>query len=143
MLGGTHVEHADRRDEVQGGLGLAVFSVTHEPSLQLQDVLHKSIYFAQPSSRNMEGEEDMDIDPAIAAAMGFASFGTKPGDKRKYNSKDGYVDPAISSQVSNTRISSSHADKAAKAPIDPTTMSESFIGPSSAVVPKRPAEATL
>jgi hypothetical protein len=91
----------------------------------------------------MEGEEDMGIDPAIAAAMGFASFGTKPGEKRKYNSNDGYVDPAISSQVSNTQISSSHAEKAIKVPIDPATTSENIIGPSSAVVPKRPAEATL
>jgi hypothetical protein len=91
----------------------------------------------------MEGEEDMDIDPAIAAAMGFASFGTKPGDKRKYNSKDGYVDPAISSQVSNTQTSSSHAENAVKVPLDPPTVSEDTVRSTSAVVPKRPAEATL
>lgn len=91
----------------------------------------------------MEGEENMDIDPAIATAMGFASFGTKPGGKRKYNSNDGYVDPALSSQVSNTQTSSSHTDNAAKAPVDTTTMPETFIAPSSALIPKRPAEATL
>ena len=91
----------------------------------------------------MEGEEDMDIDPAIAAAMGFASFGTKPGEKRKYNSNDGYVDPAISSQVSNIRTSSSHADKVVKMPTDPPTILKDDVGPSTAAVPQRPAEATL
>ncbi len=91
----------------------------------------------------MEGEEEMDIDPAIAAAMGFASFGTKPGEKRKYNPSDGYVDPAISSQVSNERTSSSYADKAVKMPVKPSFTSEDNVGPKTFVVPKRPAEATL
>ncbi|KAH9841310.1 yellowish-green 1 (ayg1) [Teratosphaeria destructans] len=36
---------------------------------------------------------DMDIDPAIAAAMGFSGFGTQPGKKRKFDANDAFVDP--------------------------------------------------
>ena len=91
----------------------------------------------------MEAGEDIDIDPAIAAAMGFASFGTKPGEKRKYNSNDGYVDPGISSQVSNTKTSSSHADNAVKVSLDHPTLSKDGVGGSTIVIPKDPADATL
>lgn len=116
--------------------------MTREPSPFT--VLHpKSIYFAHPTSRIMEAGEDMDIDPAIAAAMGFASFGMKSGEKRKYNSNDGYVNPAISSQGQNRGTSSSRTDKAVKVPTDGATMSEDNLGPSTAFLPKRPANATL
>lgn len=39
-------------------------------------------------------DDDFEIDPAIAAAMGFSGFGTAPNKKRKYNN-DGFVDPSI------------------------------------------------
>ena len=42
----------------------------------------------------MEADDDMDIDPSIAEAMGFAGFGTQK--KRKFNPEDGFVDPAVS-----------------------------------------------
>ncbi|KAK4613812.1 hypothetical protein CLAFUW4_09026 [Fulvia fulva] len=41
----------------------------------------------------MDGEDDFEVDPAIAAAMGFAGFGTQPSKKRKFNKDDGFVDP--------------------------------------------------
>lgn len=45
---------------------------------------------------NMDAEDDMEIDPAIAAAMGFSSFGIRPGQKRKFDANDGYIDPEAS-----------------------------------------------
>ncbi|KAF2770372.1 hypothetical protein EJ03DRAFT_66664 [Teratosphaeria nubilosa] len=41
----------------------------------------------------MDETGDMDVDPAIAAAMGFSGFGTQPGKKRKFDAKDAFVDP--------------------------------------------------
>ncbi|CAK1367116.1 hypothetical protein CB0940_10440 [Cercospora beticola] len=46
----------------------------------------------------MDDQEDFTIDPAIAAAMGFAGFGTQNKQKRKFNSDgdaDGFVDPGV------------------------------------------------
>lgn len=42
----------------------------------------------------MDEDDDMEIDPAIAEAMGFAGFGAQK--KRKFNPDDGFVDPAAS-----------------------------------------------
>lgn len=42
----------------------------------------------------MEDDGDIEIDPAVAAAMGFSGFGSQPGKKRKFNPNDGFVDPA-------------------------------------------------
>lgn len=43
----------------------------------------------------MDANDDFDIDPAIAAAMGFSGFGkTTTNKKRKYDN-DGFVDPDI------------------------------------------------
>ncbi|GAB7360782.1 hypothetical protein MBLNU230_g0769t1 [Neophaeotheca triangularis] len=41
----------------------------------------------------MDQDDDFAVDPAIAEAMGFTSFGAQSGTKRKYNKDDGYVDP--------------------------------------------------
>lgn len=41
----------------------------------------------------MADNDDFDIDPAIAEAMGFAGFGMQPGKKRKFDANDGFVDP--------------------------------------------------
>ena len=43
----------------------------------------------------MDAEEDFDIDPAIAAAMGFGGFGAQKSQKRKFNANDGFVDPNL------------------------------------------------
>lgn len=44
----------------------------------------------------MDDADDMDIDPALAAAMGFSGFGTQPNNKkRKFNTNEGFVDPEI------------------------------------------------
>lgn len=43
----------------------------------------------------MAENDDFDIDPAIAASMGFSSFGHQ-GKKRKHDSNDAFVDPAAS-----------------------------------------------
>lgn len=40
----------------------------------------------------MAENTEMEMDPAIAAAMGFSGFGTQPGKKRKFND-DAFVDP--------------------------------------------------
>ena len=92
----------------------------------------------------MEGEEDMEIDPSIAAAMGFSSFGSKPGEKRKYNSNDGYVDPAISTQDEDSATGSSHADKTINVVGNHVNNSENKEEILAATVTaKTPAEATL
>lgn len=43
----------------------------------------------------MDADEDFDIDPAIAAAMGFGTFGAQKSQKRKFNANDGFVDPSV------------------------------------------------
>lgn len=44
----------------------------------------------------MDDADDMEIDPALAAAMGFSGFGTQPNNKkRKFNTNEGFVDPEI------------------------------------------------
>jgi hypothetical protein len=92
----------------------------------------------------MEGDEDMEIDPSIAAAMGFSSFGSKSGEKRKYNPSDGYVDPAISTEDQKRPLDSSRADKGLNAVTSPVNMSESKKQILDATMtPKTPAEATL
>jgi hypothetical protein len=41
--------------------------------------------------------DDTEIDPALAAAMGFSSFGGAPNKRRKVNNDgDGFIDPEIS-----------------------------------------------
>lgn len=89
----------------------------------------------------MDDEDGMEIDPAIAAAMGFSGFGTKPGDKRKHNSNEGYVDPAISSQVHKNESSPSKTHKAMKMPIK--TVKEPETEEPQGAVNRSPAEATL
>jgi hypothetical protein len=47
--------------------------------------------------------DDADIDPALAAAMGFSSFGAAPNKRRKVaNDGDGYIDPDISKSASTS-----------------------------------------
>lgn len=43
----------------------------------------------------MENDEDMEIDPAISASMGFSSFGTQPGKRRKIDSHDNSDDRSV------------------------------------------------
>lgn len=52
---------------------------------------------------NMEPKSDFEVDPALAAAMGFAGFGTQPSNlphKRKFASHDAFVDPHITAAAS-------------------------------------------
>lgn len=42
---------------------------------------------------NMDDSEDFEIDPAIAAAMGFSGFGAQK--KRKFDADQGFVDPSF------------------------------------------------
>ncbi|RMY83856.1 hypothetical protein D0864_07715 [Hortaea werneckii] len=49
---------------------------------------------------NMADQDDFEIDPAIAEAMGFSGFGTQPGGKkRKFDGGDAFVDPTIKKQT--------------------------------------------
>lgn len=43
----------------------------------------------------MDPNDDFDIDPAIAAAMGFSGFGKTPANKKRKYDNDGFVDPSI------------------------------------------------
>lgn len=45
---------------------------------------------------SMDDPDSMEVDPALAAAMGFSGFGTQPQNKkRKFNTNEGFVDPEI------------------------------------------------
>ena len=90
----------------------------------------------------MNDAEDMEIDPAMAAAMGFSSFGTKPGAKRKYHSNDGFVDPAVSSQTKSVERVQSSNNKATKLPTNTQNATASNVD-SNVFSYKPPAEATL
>ncbi|KAK3621134.1 hypothetical protein LTR56_016540 [Elasticomyces elasticus] len=50
-----------------------------------------------------DDNDDFEVDPAIAEAMGFAGFGAQPGKKRKYDDNDAFVDPATATGVSTAR----------------------------------------
>ena len=39
--------------------------------------------------------DDLSVDPAIAAAMGFTGFGAQPGKPRKFDPNDAFVDPSL------------------------------------------------
>ncbi|KAK1059935.1 hypothetical protein LTR74_012252 [Friedmanniomyces endolithicus] len=43
----------------------------------------------------MADDEEFEVDPAIAEAMGFSGFGVQPGKKRKYDANDTFVDPEL------------------------------------------------
>ena len=47
----------------------------------------------------MAEDDDFDIDPAIAEAMGFSGFGMQMGKKRKFDTNDGFVDPSAKKQA--------------------------------------------
>ncbi|KAK5138035.1 hypothetical protein LTR08_005832 [Meristemomyces frigidus] len=47
----------------------------------------------------MAEDDDFDIDPSIAKAMGFSGFGMQPGKKRKFDVNDGFVDPSVKKQA--------------------------------------------
>ncbi|RMY04635.1 hypothetical protein D0867_10290 [Hortaea werneckii] len=48
----------------------------------------------------MVDQDDFEIDPAIAEAMGFSGFGTQPGGKkRKFDGGDAFADPTIKKQT--------------------------------------------
>ena len=90
----------------------------------------------------MDDEESMEIDPAMAAAMGFSSFGMKPGAKRKYHSNDGFVDPAVPSQTKAVEKDQSSHNKAAKVPANAQFATKGNADSNVASL-KPPAEATL
>ena len=52
-----------------------------------------SCRITQQHNSNM-ADEDFDMDPAIAEAMGFSGFGAQPK-KRKFNDNDAFVDPNL------------------------------------------------
>ena len=70
---------------------------------------------ATPSDDEDEEEEP---DNELALAMGFSGFGAKPGEKRKYNSNDGFVDPSIS-RPQATGANTVRAEKSSKLPAKP------------------------
>ncbi len=125
---------------------VSLFTLLHDTRIKVFFINH---YFAlcttpQLITQVMEGEEDMEIDPSIAAAMGFSSFGAKPGEKRKYNSNEGYVDPAISTQNQRSAPSSSRPGRAVNLPVNPVNMSQNKKQIlTTNVSAKTPAEATL
>lgn len=45
----------------------------------------------------MAENDDLEIDPAIAEAMGFSSFGMQPGKRRKLNANTAFLDPKATS----------------------------------------------
>lgn len=58
------------------------------------------VIFILASQVNMTDQDDFEIDPAIAEAMGFSGFGTQPGGKkRKFDGGDAFVDPTIKKQT--------------------------------------------
>ncbi|EME81191.1 uncharacterized protein MYCFIDRAFT_77107 [Pseudocercospora fijiensis CIRAD86] len=50
----------------------------------------------------MDPESNFDVDPDIAAAMGFGGFGSQTKGKRKFDSNDGFVGKAPSATGANS-----------------------------------------
>lgn len=64
------------------------------PHLHFLPTPRSDKYHTHKLKMNNEAD-DFEIDPAIAAAMGFSGFGTQPNKKRKFNANEGFVDPEI------------------------------------------------
>lgn len=64
----------------------------------------------------MVEEDDFEIDPAMAEAMGFSSFGMQPGKKRKFNTDDAFVAP----RATTTQARKQHNVDSAMEPEDLT-----------------------
>lgn len=63
----------------------------------------------------MDPNGDFEIDPAIAAAMGFGNFGTQNKPKRKFDPNDGFVDPNVNAATgANNTILPAREAKSAK-----------------------------
>jgi hypothetical protein len=50
--------------------------------------------------------DELEIDPEIAAAMGFGGFGSQTKQKRKFDPHDGFVDPSLANASSATGANS-------------------------------------
>lgn len=50
----------------------------------------------------MDNDDDFDVDPAMAAAMGFSGFGNQ-GKKRKFGGNETFVDPKSSNDNSGAK----------------------------------------
>lgn len=101
-------------------------------------------YTSNPESNHckMEGQDAVEIDPEIAAAMGFGSFGSQPKDKRKYHSENAYVDPSVSATGANSQTVVSAAKKATDE-IDDDAPKDDSNQERGKHVTKNPSEATL
>ena len=75
----------------------------------------------------MEENEDMEIDPAVAAAMGFSGFGTQLGKKRKFSPNDGFVGTATSTDQTAKGTGANETllgDRSVRSAAGPTLTSE-------------------
>ena len=62
-------------------------------TLFLSSPLRTNFFRVQTASTKMDARDDIDIDPEIAAAMGFSSFGNPLSNKkRKFNHQDTFMD---------------------------------------------------
>jgi len=89
----------------------------------------------------MDIAEDMEIDPAIAAAMGFSGFGAQPAKKRKFDSNDAFVDSETDQQhIPQVKGANSMplGIRGKKAPLDDTTTSAQGGGPAGLPVVAKP-----
>lgn len=68
--------------------------------------------FKMDPSVGSDSADEVDIDPAIAEAMGFSGFGAQHNKKRKFNGNDTFIDtPTVEESVS------SHASKSNAVPL--------------------------
>ena len=63
----------------------------------------------------MSDNDEPEIDPAMAAAMGFTGFGVQPGQKRKYDASanDTFVDPDLAAGTGKGETKARNSGKGA------------------------------
>jgi hypothetical protein len=64
----------------------------------------------------MAENDDFEIDPAIAASMGFSSFGDQVKKKRKYEGNDAFIDPDASLSTDSPKLTGANAMNVTSSP---------------------------
>lgn len=80
----------------------AVFSPSRQTPHTSSHQVSKSMSYTAMASDEMQ--DDMQIDPAIAAAMGFSGFGMQTGKKRKHGGEDAYAYVDTQPQQASTEM---------------------------------------
>lgn len=103
--------------------------------------------YPQGLKNSIMDDSDFTVDPALAEAMGFTSFGAQSGSKRKFAKDDGYVDPEAKKRSQPPQGKGANAmplgvrekqQSGVEGVVDADLGVEGFLGAGAASLPPRP-----